>query len=52
MRLVRDRLERQAAAALQHLVEIYEGQGNYEHACDYAWRQVELERWQNRRTGS
>ncbi len=44
--LIRDRLQRQAAAALQRLVEIYEGQGDYAQACAYAWRWTELEPWQ------
>ncbi len=44
--LIRDRLQRQAATALQRLVEIHEGQGNYAQACAYAWRWTELEPWQ------
>ncbi|MBN2390577.1 MAG: AAA family ATPase, partial [Anaerolineae bacterium] len=44
--MVRDRLQRQAATVLQRLVESYEGQGDYGHACTYAWRWVELEPWQ------
>jgi predicted ATPase/DNA-binding SARP family transcriptional activator len=44
--LIRDRLQRQAATALQRLVEIHEGQGDYAQACAYAWRWVELEPWQ------
>jgi DNA-binding SARP family transcriptional activator/tetratricopeptide (TPR) repeat protein len=44
--LIRDRLQRQVGTAMQRLVEIYEGQGDYEHACTYAWRWTELEPWQ------
>ena len=44
--LVRERLERQAAAMLQRLVEESAGRGEHERACEYAWRWVELEPWQ------
>ncbi|MBN2390573.1 MAG: AAA family ATPase [Anaerolineae bacterium] len=44
--LIRDRLQRQAGTALQRLVEIHEDQGDYDHACAYAWRWTELEPWQ------
>jgi DNA-binding SARP family transcriptional activator/tetratricopeptide (TPR) repeat protein len=44
--LIRDRLQRQVGTALQRLVEIYEDQGDYGHACTYAWRWTELEPWQ------
>ena len=44
--LVRERLERQAAAMLQRLVEESAGRGEHERACKYAWRWVELEPWQ------
>ncbi|MBN1874696.1 MAG: AAA family ATPase [Anaerolineae bacterium] len=44
--IVRERLQRQAATVLQCLVAHYERLGYYDRACDYAWRQVELERWQ------
>ncbi len=44
--LVRERLQRQAAATLQRLVEEYAGCGEHERACEYAWRWVELEPWQ------
>jgi len=44
--LVRERLQRQASAVLQRLVEEYAGRGEHERACEYAWRWVELELWQ------
>ena len=44
--LIRDRLQRQVGTALQRLVEIHEDQGDYGHACTYAWRWTELEPWQ------
>ncbi|MFN2108820.1 MAG: ATP-binding protein, partial [Anaerolineae bacterium] len=46
MILIRDRLQRQVGTALQRLVEVYDNQGDYEHACTYAWRWTELEPWQ------
>jgi DNA-binding SARP family transcriptional activator len=44
--LVRERLQRQALAALCQLATWHEERGEYERACDCAWRQVELEPWQ------
>ncbi|MGD2166437.1 MAG: BTAD domain-containing putative transcriptional regulator, partial [Anaerolineae bacterium] len=44
--LTRERLQRQALSALRWLAEHYERRGDYEQASDYAWRQVELEPWQ------
>jgi DNA-binding SARP family transcriptional activator/predicted ATPase len=44
--LVRERLHRQASTALQRLVEENESCGNYDRACEYAWRWVELAPWQ------
>ncbi|MGD2178227.1 MAG: BTAD domain-containing putative transcriptional regulator, partial [Anaerolineae bacterium] len=43
--LVRERLGRQARAALYQLAGHYERHGDYEQAQAYAWRQVELEPW-------
>jgi DNA-binding SARP family transcriptional activator/predicted ATPase len=44
--LTRERLQRQALAAFDWLVKYSEQRGEYEQARDYAWRQVELEPWQ------
>jgi DNA-binding SARP family transcriptional activator/predicted ATPase len=44
--IVRERLQRQALGALHRLAETYEQRGEYERARDYAWRQVEMEPWQ------
>ncbi|UCC75796.1 MAG: GNAT family N-acetyltransferase, partial [Anaerolineales bacterium] len=44
--LVRERLQRQALAALHRLAAYYEQRGQYEQACEYARRQLELEPWQ------
>jgi DNA-binding SARP family transcriptional activator len=44
--LTRERLQRQAMAALEQLAGCYDQQQEYELACRYAWRQVELEPWQ------
>lgn len=44
--LTRERLQRQALAALHRLAGCYEQRGDYERACEVAWRQVELEPWQ------
>jgi hypothetical protein len=44
--LTRERLQRQALVALRQLSAHYERRGEYETACEYAWRQVELEPWQ------
>ncbi|HUW14798.1 MAG TPA: BTAD domain-containing putative transcriptional regulator, partial [Anaerolineae bacterium] len=45
--LTRERLQRQAAA-LRDLASHYAQHGELERACDYAWRQVELEPWQEK----
>jgi DNA-binding SARP family transcriptional activator/predicted ATPase len=44
--LTRERLQRQVLAALHRLAGYYEQRGEYERACEVAWRQVELEPWQ------
>jgi len=44
--LVRERLQRQALAILHRLAGYCEQRGEYEQAQSYAWRQVELEPWQ------
>ena len=44
--LTRERLQRQVLTALHRLAGYYEQRDEYERACDYAWRQVELEPWQ------
>jgi len=44
--LVRERMARQVLAALQRLAAYHEGRGEYRQACEHAWRQVELEPWQ------
>jgi DNA-binding SARP family transcriptional activator len=44
--LMRERLQRQASAVLQRLIREYEGRGEFERACEHAWRCVELELWQ------
>ncbi len=41
----RERLVRQMTAALHRLAAAYEERGEYEKAQSYAWRQVELEPW-------
>ncbi len=46
--LNRERLRRQILEALQRLAEHYEKRGEYRHALQYAWRQVELEPWRER----
>jgi DNA-binding SARP family transcriptional activator/predicted ATPase len=46
--IVRERCQREMLAALQRLSERYEARGEYGRACDYAWRQVELEPWQEK----
>jgi predicted ATPase/class 3 adenylate cyclase len=43
--LTRERLQRRASGALHRLVEDCEDRGEYEHACGYARRRVELEPW-------
>ncbi len=44
--MVRERLQRQASAALRWLIEAHTTHGRYPEACTYAWRWVELEPWQ------
>jgi predicted ATPase/DNA-binding SARP family transcriptional activator len=44
--LVRERLQRQVLAALDRLVERYEGCGKLTRACEAAWRWVELAPWE------
>jgi len=44
--LTRERLQRWALAGLHRLADYYQQRGEYEPACRYAWRQVELEPWQ------
>jgi DNA-binding SARP family transcriptional activator/predicted ATPase len=41
----REQLARQLTAALHRLVRGYEEQGDYQQAQSHAWRQVELEPW-------
>jgi DNA-binding SARP family transcriptional activator/predicted ATPase len=43
--LTRERLGRQMSSALHRLAGSYEERGEYERAQSYAWRQVELEPW-------
>ena len=43
--IVRERLQRQALAVLHRLAGYYEQRGEYEQAQSCAWRQVELEPW-------
>jgi DNA-binding SARP family transcriptional activator len=42
----REQLNRQMLSALRHLAATYEERGEYSRALPYAWRQVELEPWQ------
>lgn len=42
----RERYNQQALSVLHHLGESYAKRGEYERALPYAWRQVELEPWQ------
>jgi WD40 repeat protein/DNA-binding SARP family transcriptional activator len=44
--LKREQLGRQVVAALFRLAGYYEGRDAYEQALPYAWRQVELESWE------
>jgi DNA-binding SARP family transcriptional activator/predicted ATPase len=41
----REQMARQMSSALHRLAATYEGRGQYEQAQSYAWRQVELEPW-------
>ena len=43
--LTRERLARQASSALHAMAGAYEQRGDYEQAQSYAWRQLELEPW-------
>jgi len=43
--LTRERLQRQALAALRWLAAYYEQRGEYGRSRAYAWREVELEPW-------
>jgi DNA-binding SARP family transcriptional activator len=43
---MRERLQRQALTTLHRLAGYYEQRGEYERACEVAWRQVELEPWE------
>jgi len=43
--LTRERFQRQVLTALHQLAGYYEQRGEYERACEVAWRQVELEPW-------
>jgi predicted ATPase/DNA-binding SARP family transcriptional activator len=43
--VTRERLQRQALPAFRQLAGVYEQRGEYERACEVAWRQVELEPW-------
>ena len=49
--LMRERLHRQALTALHQVAGYYEGRREYEQACAYAWRQVELDPWQEEAQG-
>jgi DNA-binding SARP family transcriptional activator/predicted ATPase len=44
--LTRERLQRQALGALHELASYHARLGELDRACEYAWRQVELEPWQ------
>jgi DNA-binding SARP family transcriptional activator len=44
--LTRERFHRQCLQALHHLAEAYQENGEYEVAIPYAWRQVEMDPWQ------
>ena len=41
----REGLQRQVMEALRHLIAYHERRGEYKEACQFAWRQVELEPW-------
>ncbi|MEJ2734963.1 MAG: BTAD domain-containing putative transcriptional regulator [Anaerolineae bacterium] len=43
--LTREQIARQMSSALHRLAAAYEQRGQYEQAQSYAWRQVELEPW-------
>lgn len=44
--LTRERLDRLAMQAMHHLTEVYQEQGDVARALQLAWRQVEMDRWQ------
>ena len=44
--LKREQLNREVMQALRGLADYFEASGDYGQALPYAWRQVELERWQ------
>jgi predicted ATPase/DNA-binding SARP family transcriptional activator len=44
--LKREQIDRVVLRTLRRLVAYDEARGEYERACDYAWREVELEPWQ------
>jgi DNA-binding SARP family transcriptional activator len=43
--LCRERYQRLMMEVLHRLVEAYDRQGQYEHALEHAWRQLDLEPW-------
>jgi DNA-binding SARP family transcriptional activator/predicted ATPase len=43
--IMQERLHRKAISALQALSKHYEQQGDYDQACEFARRQVEIESW-------
>ena len=47
--LVREQLQRRFLTMLHRLARAYEQAGQIKRACEYAWRQVELEPWQEER---
>jgi WD40 repeat protein/DNA-binding SARP family transcriptional activator len=44
--LTRERFQRQALQTLNQLAQAYQEEGEYERALPYAWRQVEMDPWQ------
>lgn len=46
--LTRERYHRQVVQALYHLANVYQERGEYERALPHAWRQVEMDPWQER----
>ena len=46
MLLTRERLQRQAMQTLARLAGWFGEQGEYHHALDFVWRQIELDPWQ------
>jgi len=47
--LEREQLHRQALEALNHVINAYEGRGLIDFALPYAWRQVEMDLWNDDR---